>query len=378
MTKTLSLLVAVTLLLQGCATYKPLPEPKSVKKIVDLRTSWRRGVDGGFGETSERFNLILDNDELYFITDRGVLYRVNADTGMRIDSFRMADEEHNISAGVQKHAESLFFATYDAELVAVSMEEKKELWRQPLTSEILAEPSVVGDKVAVQTIDGWLSLLDAETGNIVWRVKEQTPTLTLRGTSAPIIVDGKVIAGFANGQVKAFSLFNGKAAWSFEVGKPEGKYEIERLTDVDGRLLLRGNTLFATAYNGSLAAIDVQTGRVLWQRSIPSVLSAALLDDLLVVVDQESKVFGLNATNGDIAWVSHELVGRDLISPIAFRGYAAVMDRSGYVHLLNKNAGEVVGYTLADKVLPAGSRMISKGKQLFILTRNEQLTALTF
>lgn len=377
MVKTLGLCAILMLVLQGCATYKPLSEPKSVKQLVDFHTNWRRGVDGGFGESSERFNMVLEESGLYFITNRGVIYQINPDTGRRIISFKFEDVEHNISTGVQKHGDFLYFSTYDAELIAVSFTTKKEIWRHSLTSEVLSEPVVAGNKLAVQTSDGWLSLLDANTGNILWRVKEDIPVLTLRGTSSPIIADGKVIAGFSGGQVKAFSLFNGKAAWSFAVGKPEGKYEIERLSDVDGRLLLLGNTLFSTAYNGTVSAIDVQSGRALWQRNISSVLSTALLDDLLIVVDQTSKVFALNAKNGNIVWESTQLTGRDLISPVAFHDYVAVMDRSGYVHLLSKETGKIVAYTLADKVLPSGSRMVPKGKQLFILTRNEQLTALT-
>lgn len=378
MSKVFVALVVISLFLQGCSTYRPLAKPQFSANKVDLRTNWRRGVDGGFGQTSELFNIVVEKDHLYLMTNRGVIYQLNTRDGGKLNSFRFDEVEHNVAAGIKKHGDLLFFSTFDAELVAVSFKAKKVLWKQKLTSEILSAPAIAEDKLAVQTIDGWLTLLDVKTGQLLWRVKEDVPALTIRGTSSPLITDNKVIAGFADGQVKAFSLFNGKASWAFAVGQPEGKYEIQRLSDVDGRLLLSGNTVFAAAYNGSVSAISLTSGRALWQREVGSVLSVVLVGDLLVAVDQESKVIALNAKTGAIEWESSQLSGRDLISPTAFQEHVAVMDRSGYVYVLDGKTGEVLAYKLADKVLPSGSFMVSKGKQLFILTRNEQVTALTF
>lgn len=374
----LSVLIVLlsALILQGCSQTQPkLGAPASMENQVDLRTSWRRGVDGAFGEASERFNIVNEDNSLYLVTKRGVIYQVDETDGHRIKRIKLDTE---ISAGLAKNGDTVYVSTYEAELIAVSLSAEKEIWRKTLTSEILSEVSVVANKLAVQTSDGWLSVLDANTGNTLWRTKETVPALSVRGTNVPIIANGKVMAGYANGQLKAYGLLNGKDAWSFEVGKPEGKYEIERLADVDGRLLVQDKTVFSTAYNGTISAIDISNGNPLWQRSIPSALSTAIIDDLVVVIDQDSKVFALNAKSGNVVWQQDQLTGRSLISPVIFNGYIATMDRAGYVHLLDKDSGEVIAYKLADQNLPAGSRMVSNGKQLFILTPNEHVTALTF
>lgn len=369
-------LMTSSMLLQGCAlTRPPLPDPEPITNTVDLRTDWRRGVDGGFGEATERFNIIVEQNSLYFITKKGVVYQLDQDTGKRMNAMKT---EADVSAGIAKNDQTLYFGTYDAQLQAISLNTNTVLWSKLLTSEVLAEPAYAANKLAVQTGDGWLAVLDASNGDTLWRIKEDLPSLTVRGTSAPIIVDGKVVAGFATGKVKAFGLLSGKEIWSFDVGKPEGRYEIERLADVDGRLLVQGDVVYATAYNGTVSAIALSTGRPLWQRSIPSAHGVALKDDVLVVVDQDSHVFALNAKNGSQLWEHTSLLDRDLAAPAFMGDYIALMDRAGYVHLLEHSQGRLVARKLADQALPAGSRMVSKGKQLFILTRNEQVTALTY
>ncbi len=369
------LLLAV-LSIQGCSNARPpLADLPSLDEKVNLKTSWRTGVDGNFGETSERFNLVAENDSLFFVTDEGNVYELEQEDG---DRKNLVPTAYKPSAGVTRQGDVLYFGTYDAQLVAVSLSTKSVLWEKTLSSEMLSEVSYAAGKIAVQTADGWLSLLDAETGDTLWRAKEDLPSLTVRGTSAPVISEGKVMAGFANGKLNAYSLQEGKLLWSYEIGKAEGRYEIERLSDLDGRLVVRGGVVYAVAYNGTVAAISINTGRTVWQRSISSSVGVALQGELLAVVDMESNVILLNAKNGTEIWQNATLVERDLISPEFFRDYVAVMDRGGYVHLLDLTTGEVVAQKRADNNDPSGSRMVASGKKLFILTPDSNVTALSY
>ncbi|WP_111638326.1 outer membrane protein assembly factor BamB [Marinomonas shanghaiensis] len=377
MNKSLFLVVLFSaLVIQGCSNSRPaLPDLPALDAKVNLKTSWRTGVDGNFGESSERFNLVAEDDALFFVTEKGTVYELGQEKGKKKNTL---STEFKPSSGVARHGDTLFFGTYDAKLVAVSLANKSVLWEKSLSSEVLSEAAYAAGKLAVQTADGWLSVLDAETGDILWRAKEDLPSLTVRGTSAPIIVDGKVIAGFASGRLKAFSLQGGNLLWSYEVGKPEGRYEIERLSDIDGRLVVSNGVVYAVAYNGTLVALSLESGRPLWQRSIASSVGVAVKGELLIAVDMTSKVIALNAKNGTEVWENADLVERDLISPEFFRDYVAVMDRAGYVHLLDLNSGEIAVHKVADNKVPPGSRMVANDKQLFILTPNSNVTALSY
>lgn len=364
------------LITQGCSNSRPdLPSPPSIESKVNLKTSWRTGVDGNFGESSERFNLVAENGSLFFVTEKGTVYELAQENGKKKNT---VSTEYRASAGVARHGDIVYFGTYDAQLIAVSLASKSVLWEKTLSSEVLSEGSYAAGKLVIQTSDGWLSVLDAETGDTQWRAKEDLPSLTVRGTSAPVIADGKVIAGFASGKLKAYSLQDGNLLWSYEVGKPEGRYEIERLSDIDGRLVVENGVVYAVAYNGTLAALSIENGRPLWQRSIPSSVGVAVRGELLVAVDMTSKVIALNAKNGTEVWENTDLVERDLITPEFFRDYVAVMDRGGYVHLIDLTIGEVAAHKVADNDVPPGSRMVVNDKRLFILTPNSNVTALSY
>ncbi|RDL43406.1 outer membrane protein assembly factor BamB [Marinomonas piezotolerans] len=362
-------------LLQGCSTRSPLPAPERMQNEVYFDTSWRRGVDGGAGEQTETYNIVAEDESLYFVTNRGAAYELDQEKGTRKTYFKTGIEP---SSGIAREGDNVFFGTYDAEIVALSMTDKSVLWKKALTSEVLSEPAVGKGFVAVQTGDGWLTVVDANNGGTLWRDKEDIPALTVRGTTAPVILDDKVIAGFASGKVKAFNLSNGELLWEYAVGKPEGRYEIERLTDVSGRLTVKNGFVYAVAYNGTLTAISVQTGRPVWQRNISSAVGVAIRGDKLIAVDQDSNVYALNSLNGSTLWSNDRLAGRDLATPVFFRDYIAVLDRGGWVHLLDQTTGKIGAWTLADTQNPAGSRMVSNDKQLFILTPTAKVTALSY
>lgn len=371
-----SVVLFAALAIQGCSNARPdLPKPPSVESKVDLKKSWRTGVDGNFGETSERFNLVAEGGSLFFITEKGTLYELGQEKGKNKDIYETG---FKASSGVTRQGDILYFGTYDAELIAVSMSDKSVLWQKTLSSEILSEATYAAGKLAIQTADGWLSVLDAATGETQWRAKEDLPSLTVRGTSAPVIAQGKVIAGFANGKLNAYSLQDGRTLWNYEVGKPEGRYEIERLSDIDGRLVVKGNVVYAVAYNGTLVALSIESGRPLWQRSISSSVGVAVEGELLIAIDMKSNVMALNAKNGTEVWENTQLVDRDLITPTFFRDYVAVMDRGGYVHLLDLITGDVAERRMADNDVPPGSRMVASDNKLFILTPNANVTALSY
>jgi lanthanide-dependent methanol dehydrogenase len=75
-------------------------------------------------------------------------------------------------------------------------------------------------KVVFATLDGFVIALDARTGKEAWVVKHAWPEHGETVTSAPLIADDKVIAGFggdefaARGRLVAYDLKTGKKIWS--------------------------------------------------------------------------------------------------------------------------------------------------------------------
>ncbi len=372
----LSGVILILLMLQGCSTSRfVLSALPPIKNAVNLDAVWRTGVDVNFSESGESYNLVAQDGSLFFVTDRGSVYQLEQKNGVKIERIKT---DYKPSSGLTRVGDSVYFGTYGAQLVSVSLKNKKVNWVKTVSSEVLSEPGYGSGRLAVQTGDGWLIVMDSQTGNILWRAKKDLPTLTMHGTSAPVIVDGKVIVGFSDGRVNVYDLQTGEERWSYAVGKPEGRCEVERLDDVDGRLLVRDGTVYAVAHNGTLTALSLQTGRPFWKRNIPSNVGVAVRNNLLVIVSQDNTVYGLDVKNGLEIWKNSTFLSRDLVSPEFFRYYVAVMDRGSHVYLLDLKTGkEKARNMLVDDVI-FKSQMVASGNQLFILMPGSGVTALSY
>ena len=213
--------VLSSVLLQGCST-RQLPPPSGVSQAVYFDANWRTKVNGDSGEQTETYNIVPQGDTLTLVTNRGAVYELLQSNGLQV---KHIDTQMKPSAGVSRDGDRVFFGTYDGELVAVSLADESVLWRKTLTSEILSETGNGEGRVAALTGDGWITVMDASTGETLWRDKEDLPALTVRGTTAPVIVDGKVIAGFASGKVKAYNLQTGDQIWEYIKQKRNARRE---------------------------------------------------------------------------------------------------------------------------------------------------------
>lgn len=346
-------LSSVLLLVSGCANLNPLnwfsgddeanapAELTEFQPQVTLVRNWSQNVGNGQGDTYTKIEPALNGGVAYAASANGVITAITADSGREVWRTRI---DATITGGVGAGQGLVLVGTEDAEIIALDQFDGTERWRAPVSSEVLSAPQTNGDVVVTQTVDDKLVALDAQDGRQRWIYEATLPPLTLRGTSKPLITPvGSVIAGFSNGTLVSVSADNGVWRWEERVAIPEGQYDIDRVIDVDGDLLLDGARVLASSYQGNLMALDVATGRIVWGLEASSYHGVSRGFGNLYFTDDASHVVAVRDNTEDIIWRNEELAYRQLTAPIAIGNYIAVADFEGYIHLLSQIDGRIVG-----------------------------------
>lgn len=267
--------------------------------------------------------------------------------------------------------------TEDAEIVVLDQANGEILWRGAVSSEVLSAPQTNGDIVVAQTVDGKLVALDAASGEQRWIYETNLPALTLRGTSKPVITSaGSVIAGFSNGTLISVSADDGVWRWEERVAIPEGQYDIDRVIDVDGDLLLDGSRILASSYQGNLMAFDIASGRIVWGLEASSYHGMDRGFGNIYYCDDKSHVIAVRDNTEDVAWENENLEFREITAPTAINNYVAVADYQGYVHLLSQIDGRIVGRIQIDRDGVRANLLADNGT-LYVFGNSGRLTALT-
>lgn len=329
------------LLLSACADddeiLPPSPLPDFDEKI-QIEEIWSSDVDDGVDDNYLVLNPAVTENWVYAASYDGEVIKLARADG---DEAWEVETEHNITGGVGAGYGIVVYGTDDGEAVALKEEDGSELWKVQLDGQVLATPAVGASRVVVQSMDGRVYGIDRKTGEKEWVYDTPIPNLTLRGSSSPTIVGGVTLAGFANGKLVALKTDNGAVRWEFPVSEPQGRSELERLVDLDGRFWVKRNVVYAATYQGKLAAIDIPNGRLLWQKPLSTFAGVSEKLDRVYVVDQDSNIVTLDAISGAEVWRQELLKGRRLSAITPVGAHAVAGDFEGYLHWLYYRDGEI-------------------------------------
>lgn len=351
----------------------PPAELLTIDREVDLRRLWSVNVGNGQGGNYTEITPVVDGGLIFAASENGTVVAIEASTGDVLWRERL---EGTITGGVGAGEGLVMVGTEDAEVVVLDQTTGEVVWAHAVSSEVLSPPQTNGDVVVAQTVDGKLVALDYESGEQRWIYETNLPALTLRGTSTPVITpSGEVIAGFSNGTLLAVSAEDGVMRWEERVAVPEGQYDIDRVIDVDGDLLLDGNRVLASSYQGNLMAFDVATGRIVWGREASSYHGMEQGFGNIYYCDDKSLITAVRDNSEDVVWENKDLENRAITAPTSIGNFVAVADFEGYVHLLSQIDGRIVGRTQLDKD-GVRANLISDDGRLYVYGNSGRLTAL--
>lgn len=317
--------------------------PKALDGIdeeISLSQQWRYQVGSGMGQAYARLQPAIDNGLIYVASANGLVEALTMEDGDIVWSTNLDTE---ITAAMAVHDDKGYVATANGDVIALNIKDGSEAWRKNIKSEVLAVPVVQGDAIALQTVDGKLHVLEIANGKPRWSYDSNLPNLSLRGTSQPIFHGGSVIAGFASGKVVGLNVKNGMVLWQERIGIPAGRSELERLVDVDGRLLVKDDTLFVAGYQGHVMAIDLRNGKAIWKREASSYHGPLNGLGNIYLVSDDDHILAVDDQSTNDVWVQADLEGRQLSEPVLFANHIAVTDFEGYIHLIKQLDGTIVG-----------------------------------
>ncbi|MEH6585494.1 MAG: outer membrane protein assembly factor BamB [Halioglobus sp.] len=377
-------LVAIPLVLSlgACSTVKGWfdsddEDPTAPVELIDIEQSvkikklWSVGVGNGQGKGLYRLQPVMSGNMLYAASAEGEVKAIDRLNGKTLWK---ADLDTKLSGGVGHYDDALFVGSSDGSVLKLSASTGELLWSTRLQGEVLAPPQGNGKVVIAQTYDGKLQGLDADSGEKLWTYDSDVPVLTIRGTSTPILNGNTAYAGFASGRVVAFDAETGGVKWEVRVAISQGRSEIERIVDVDGQMALIGNELYAASYQGRVVAIDVATGRKVWQKDVSSFSGVSQGFGNVYVTDEDGTISAYLRNGQGLRWEQTALGYRELSRPTPVSSYVAVVDLDGYLHLVSQVDGEFVGRVNAGGN-GARADMIADGNLLYVFTNKGKLIA---
>ena len=384
----LAALMSVALV--GCESLDDDDDPDVIPELVemenrfDAQIKWQEQIGDGAEEHFSRLVPLIYKDVVYVAGREGEVKALNFADGEEVwsvdlrksaDGFFSSKAPALLSGGVSQAYGKLYIGTEHGEVIALDINDGSELWRVKVPGEVIAPVGTGEGLLFVNTASGLLIALHPDNGEERWKFEQEVPPLTLRGVSTPIVANGGVIFGSADGKLNVVIAKSGLEAWRQSVATSTGASELERLIDVDTQPLMANGVIYSLAYNGNLIAAEMQSGKISWRKEYSAFQNMAMEGLTLYLTDVNDHIYAVDARNGDQKWENTSLTRRGLTGGYVAGDYLVMGDTEGWLHWFDKETGDAVSRTEMDDsgfyVWPVG-----KDGAVLVVTRDGELSAI--
>lgn len=384
--KRLAWLLALCMALSGCSALSKIGKSKTDDEgekvypaaLVDFQQEiqvskvWSTHAVGKYISVNSGIVPALMDGIIYVADSDGAVVALDASSGEK--KWKVELEDVVLGGGVGIGGNLVLVGSTEGEVFALDATTGEQRWQAFVSSEILAAPGANSSIVVVQTQDGRVVGLDPQDGEKRWHFEVDVPVLTMRGTSAPMVSYDSVIVTFANGKVYALSPLSGDLIWENRIAIPQGRTELERMVDIDGRPVRADNVLYVASYQGRIGALAGASGRGLWYQDASTTRDLAYGLGQVYLVQKNDGVKAMRASSGQQLWLNEEMTYRKLSSPVVVGGYLAVGDAEGYLHVLSQTDGRFLARIKLGSGISATP--LADGDTLYVLDDDGRVTAL--
>lgn len=351
-----------------------------------LHKVWSSSIGSGSGK---RVRLLTQP-----VVAAGLVYTMDSETEVRAFDAKNGDQVWRVDitpdnedglasgGGLAYDDGMLFAATGFAQVVAINAKTGKVAWRQTLSAPMRGAPTVRAGRVFVISVDNQIHSLSAEDGSVQWTHQGISEGASILAGTSPAVDGNVVVVPYSSGELFALRVDNGAALWQDQLATVRRTDAVSTLTDIRGRPIIDRGRVYAIGHADMMVAIDLRTGRRLWEREVGGIQSPWVAGDYLFTITNANEAVAMDAKTGRVLWVTQLQVWKDEADHtgrIVWTGPVLASDRlilassHGKLLSLSPYTGEVLGAEDAPDGISIAPSVA--GGTVFFLTDDADLVA---
>jgi outer membrane protein assembly factor BamB len=318
--------------------------------------AWRASIGSGSGYRQRiTAGPVIAGGRVFAVDAFGIVSAHALDNGGRIwrtDTSREDESAGAVGGGAAFADGVLYVASGLADVLALDPADGSIRWRVRIPSPARGAPAVAGGRIFVPTVENQLLALSIEDGRRLWTHRAQAITTLPLGMPTPAVEGEAVVAGFATGELTALRATDGRVLWGESLGGVANT-SLADIVGITGYPVIDRGRVLASGLGNTTIAVDLRSGRRLWERAFGSGVGPAAVGDWVFAVTRGGDALALGREDGRIRWLT-ELdptpeSGRRRGEPARFGpplvagGRILVPSSRGEVLLLDPAGGAVAG-----------------------------------
>ena len=343
-----------------------------------LRKVW--SADAGTGSSSSgRLSAVplVADGKVYTLDAGGRVTAFSSASGAKVWAVSVTPEneksKEGFGGGLAIDGGHLYAATGYGTVVSLDVSNGSVLWMKRIGKPIRSSPTAAGGKIYFVSTDNVLYALSDADGQQLWTARGLPQAASLLSNVSPAVSGSIVIAPFPAGDVAAYEVGSGKAAWSDSLSRSTDTTAAGILGD-PARPVIDHGVVFAVSHGGKMIAASESTGERLWTRNVGSTQMPWIAGDTVYVVDLSGKLVALGRADGKVRWASDLPASGRWNGPVLAGGKLWLVSGNGLLVGADARTGQISSQIDLDTQVFVSP--VVAGGRMYILADDAELIAL--
>ena len=293
--------------------------------------------------------ILIDQNHLFYFDSSGSIIKFDNNSNIlwKQNHYSKQDKKLQPILFFGKSGEDLFIADSLANYYVINKNTGKLKWKKKHSSSFNSQIKTFEDKALVIDMENKLRCFSLETGDLLWSVKTQQSLLRSQKKQSLILNNQNVFFSNSIGDVTAVDISSGKVIWQTPTQSNvtfTNTYFL-KLSDI----VSDKDAIFVSNNNNQFLSIDLLSGAVNWKQEFSSELRPAIIGDYLVTISDDGLLVTMNKESGQIIRINDLFKNikekrKKNFQPIGFlvgKFYTYVSTNNGRVLVVNFREGKI-------------------------------------
>lgn len=270
---------------------------------------WTARVAGSTNRMRLAAAPVVGGNKLFAEGTDGVIHAFDKKTGARLwtrgdDEMTKDQAPSAFGGGVSFEAGKLYATNGVGEVKAVDAETGEVLWKVKPAGPLRGSPTIAFGQLFVMTQDNQLIALNINDGSLVWDESGSNTQSGVFGVAAPAAGQGTIVAGYSSGELTAYRYENGRVLWSDALARTNISTTVGSITDIDADPIIDSGRVYALGQGGRMAAYELVTGQRIWELNLAGISTPAIAGEWIFTLTDDARLLAIARSSGRVRWIT--------------------------------------------------------------------------
>lgn len=277
---------------------------------------WTGRVAGSTNRMRLASSPVVGSGKLFAEGTDGVIVAFDKATGARLwtrgdDDMTKDQAPSAFGGGVSYEAGRVYATNGVGDVKALNAETGEVIWKVKPAGPMRGSPTIAFGQLFVMTQDNQLLSLNINNGELVWDESGSNTQSGVFGVAAPAAGQGTIVAGYSSGELTAYRYENGRVLWSDALARTNISTTVGTITDIDADPIVDAGRVYALGQGGRMAAYELVTGQRIWELNLAGISTPAIAGEWIFTLTDDARLLAIARSSGRVRWITQLQAYRD-------------------------------------------------------------------